>query len=49
MLISANMGFKVHIKLRLMFTSEFVTFWDVARTGGGPRRMNTKCDIEGEG
>ena len=34
MLISANTGLKVYIKLRLFFISEFVTFWGVTRGKG---------------
>ena len=34
MLILANIGHKVHIKFRLIFSPEFVTFWDATRGRG---------------
>ena len=48
MLISANMAPEVYNKLRLIFRSEFITFWGVTRGNGSKPKM-IKCDMEGGG
>ena len=49
MLISANIRPKVLIEFQLIFTSDFSTFWGVARGKRGLRRKMKMCDIEREG
>ena len=46
--ITENIGTKVHILLRLIFSLEFSNFWGITKEGGGPRPKMTKCD-KGDG